>query len=438
MIELRPYQTPHAEKLLSILKKNRAALDGSDTGTGKTFVAAYIAAALKKIPVVICPKAVITEWGEVLDLAGIVGYTISNYEQFKNYNLPVVTKTKLKRKQFQFNTTKNHLVIFDEVHNAKNFKTANSKLLIAAGCTESKILMLSATVADNPIQLEAVGAILGLFRSRAGFWDYCFARGVQREPFGPGVFFNATSENLEAVHRDLYDRKGARMRKAEIPGFPENQVIPRLIDLGTASETISDLYEQIQGVTDRIEQSEKNDESNALTERLRARQKIEAYRLPVMAEDIISELGEGRSVVVFVNFRDSGDFLFEKISKAKIEGLIITRIHGGQSVAERKKNKDLFQSNESRCILVQIMAGGVGISLHDIHGGHPRVSFLCPNDSPVLTIQAMGRIPRDGAKSPSTQYLYYIKGTIEEKVYKNVNSKIRRMEKINDGDYVIK
>ncbi len=50
MISLRPHQIPHAKAVLAALMSGRAALDASDTGTGKMYVACAIAAAFKVTP----------------------------------------------------------------------------------------------------------------------------------------------------------------------------------------------------------------------------------------------------------------------------------------------------------------------------------------------------------------------------------------------------
>ena len=56
---LKEFQIPSVAKLCAAILKNGAALDGSDTGAGKTYTAVGVARDLGMKIAVICPKAVI-------------------------------------------------------------------------------------------------------------------------------------------------------------------------------------------------------------------------------------------------------------------------------------------------------------------------------------------------------------------------------------------
>jgi superfamily II DNA or RNA helicase len=62
--KLRTHQRAPAEQLLQILKSGGVAFDLSDTGTGKTFVGAAIAAELQVPALAIVPKIAETAWHE--------------------------------------------------------------------------------------------------------------------------------------------------------------------------------------------------------------------------------------------------------------------------------------------------------------------------------------------------------------------------------------
>lgn len=59
---LLDYQKNHAQILINILEKNNVALDASEPGIGKTYIASFICQQLNLIPIVICPKNVISSW----------------------------------------------------------------------------------------------------------------------------------------------------------------------------------------------------------------------------------------------------------------------------------------------------------------------------------------------------------------------------------------
>src|SRR5680860_77950 len=59
---LLPYQTLHTFNMISALKNNNVVIDGSFTGTGKTYTSIAACAQLGLIPFVICPKSIIHKW----------------------------------------------------------------------------------------------------------------------------------------------------------------------------------------------------------------------------------------------------------------------------------------------------------------------------------------------------------------------------------------
>ena len=100
----------------------------------------------------------------------------------------------------------------------------------------------------------------------------------------------------------------------------------------------------------------------------------------------------------------------------------------------RQKNIDDFQSDKERIILVNVAAGGAGVSLHDLNGNYPRLSIISPSYSAVLMRQSTGRVWRDGAKTKSLQKIVFVNGTVEEKVCEIVNQKLNNLDLLNDGD----
>ncbi len=92
-----------------------------------------------------------------------------------------------------------------------------------------------------------------------------------------------------------------------------------------------------------------------------------------------------------------------------------------------------FQQNKKNIIIVMIQAGGVGISLHDIHGGHPRMSIISPPWSGQDLKQALGRIHRAGSKTPAIQKIVYVAKTYEEQMCQIIKTKLTNIDALNDG-----
>ena len=104
---------------------------------------------------------------------------------------------------------------------------------------------------------------------------------------------------------------------------------------------------------------------------------------------------------------------------------------------ERERNIEDFQSDKQRIILVNVKAGGSGLSLHDLNGTYPRIALISPTPSAVDLRQALGRIHRDGAKSKALQKIIFVANTEEEDTCERVKLKLEHLDTINDGDVMI-
>ena len=95
---------------------------------------------------------------------------------------------------------------------------------------------------------------------------------------------------------------------------------------------------------------------------------------------------------------------------------------------------DGFQKDKHRCLVLQTGAGGVGISLHDTIGRHPRHSLISPPENARDLIQALGRNRRVGQKTPAFRSVITLANSIERRVKVAVERKATQIETINDGD----
>jgi SNF2 family DNA or RNA helicase len=129
---------------------------------------------------------------------------------------------------------------------------------------------------------------------------------------------------------------------------------------------------------------------------------------------------------VFVNFSETLNTLCDML------GSDTARVCGGQSGNEREQNVQRFQRNECGVIVCNTAAGGVGVSLHDEHGGHPRMALLSPTFNEKEYVQVLGRIHRAGSKSPALQRVLIASGTIEEKIIAKLEEKRKDMAALHE------
>lgn len=427
--KLRPYQQEHAKKIIASIIKNNAAIDASDTGTGKTFVALTVAKYFNLVPVCLVPKSTISQWKKVAEYLGIEEIFISNYEQYKSNSTPYFCAKKTSEKTTcSWNTNENHIIIFDEAHKCKNYKTINSKMLLSVKKTDSKVLLLSATLADNPLQLYSAGILLKLFSNYQDFWRWAGEHGVNKGWFGYEFANNnkeKQKEHIKKIHNEIFPDKGSRIAIKDLGNqFPDNLIITDCFDMGSNSAKIQAIYEELQ----LLKIKQKKDKEIILTERLRARQEIELLKIPTLVEQAQNLIEESNAVCIFVNFKET----IRILSKQLKTNCIID----GSTNNERNNNIESFQQDKERVILCNTKAGGVGISLHDINGEFPRVSLISPSDSAIDLKQVFGRIHRDGGKSKSIQKIIFCSDTIEESIAENVQRKIENIELLNDGDLI--
>ena len=234
---------------------------------------------------------------------------------------------------------------------------------------------------------------------------------------------------LKKLNKDIFLDRGVRLRRDTIPNFPECDLFAVLLDMEEQdTKQINSIYDEMSKELKVLEATggDKN-KWNHLVVELRHRQRIELVKVPLFINMIEEAKEEGFSIVVFVNFTDTLNALAERLG-------ISCTFDGKTSDGVRELNKKRFQNNEEQVILVNVQSGGGGLSLHDLHGGHPRMSLISPSYSPVHMRQAIGRIWRDDAKTKAIQKLVCVAHTIEENVYHNIMKKLNNLDLLNDGD----
>jgi superfamily II DNA/RNA helicase len=282
-------------------------------------------------------------------------------------------------------------------------------------------LLLSATFASNPMDMKASGFLLGLHKY-TDFFPWMLKNGVKKAPWGSFAYFGGKAK-LMVIHEAILP-KSTRIKVSELgDAFPDNEVQCQAFDCGDSDAIWLGLQERLA----ELQESKAKDRPSPMTEILRARQEAEMLRLPIISEMADDLVDEGRSVVVFCNFRNSLDLLCQDATKGRM------LIYGGQTTEEREDAIESFQNNACKVLVCQIQAGGVGLSLHDLNG-RPRSSLICPTYSAIDLKQSLGRIHRAGSLSKAIQKIVFASGSIEEKVMRRVRSKLKDIETLNDGD----
>jgi superfamily II DNA or RNA helicase len=394
----------------------RGLLDASDTGVGKTYIASGFARAAGQSIYAVCPKAVMSSWREAADHIGAHLIDAKNYEHLKKSREGVISWGEHGWPEWKL--PKDTIIVFDEAHRCRSSDmTLNAKLLVMAKRQGFQVVMISATIAESPLHLRAVGYTLGLHNGKQ-WWDWIKSLGCYQDQWN-GWNWDQNHRTMEKLHAKIFLHRGVRVRKDSVKNFPETIISADLIDCGTkVKKVLDDLLTRL----DRIRAETENYAQSAMTAILAARREAEMMKAQAMVEMIEDGIAENQSVAVFVCFRETLDYIRSKFNCGAI--------YGGQDTEEREQVIRDFRDDKSDVIVCAIQAGGVGISLH---GKRDRLALISPSFSAVEVVQALGRVNRAGG-GRSTQRLLYAAGTIEQQICRAVRNKLHNLRALNDKD----
>lgn len=316
------------------------------------------------------------------------------------------------------------------VHNCKGAWTQNTQMLIAAKQAGLKCLLLSATACQDPTEMRAIGYVLGLHNlnrpdaDRQSWFGWMMKLGCKKDPWNN--WKAGPLSRLKELNAQMYKQNAVKLTPSDLPSaFSDNHIITEPLEFGSLKDIAA--FYKTHGVTPEIIEAAMegmSPEPHILVEILRARQLAEAAKVPDIANMIQDACAEGYSVVVFVNFIDTVKALHASFPDASI-------IVGGQNAGNREEHVQRFQRNETNVIIANIAAGGVGVSLHDTDGSYPRMSLISPTFNVKDYIQTLGRIHRNGGKSPATQRILVASNTIEEKIIVALEKKRLSMDTLH-------
>ena len=361
----------------------------------------------------------------------------SSLEERRSINLPrvrVLRISKLKPQKCWDIEVEEASCFFAEgvlVHNCKGPYTQNAQLVISLVQQGYAVHGMSATAAEDPTEMRALGYLLGLHslnkpeNGLTSWYSWMMKYGCYQDDWGGWKLANKIK--LIPLRNTMYGVNCNKLTPADFPdSFRDNRVFVEPTEFKDLKK-IDKAYEQL-GLTpaiidEYILNGTVANSEHVLVNILKARQLAESFKVPDIAEMAEDFIDGGNSVVIFVNFTDSLNALTGLLHCPKIDG--------NQTATQRQQAIDDFQSDKANCIVVNIAAGGTGLSLHDINGVRPRISLICPTFNAKDYLQVLGRIHRNGAKSDALQKVLVAAGTIEEHVMKAIRIKTGNLEAIH-------
>lgn len=420
MDKLIPYQQNHTKNLINIIKTNGRGLDASMMGLGKTYCAVVCCLMLNLKPFIICPKIVMNSWLNVMNIFNCNYYGITSYELLQRLNYFNNNKKKIKcdfiilvNNEYIIDDTKipkDVIIIYDEVHKCKNITTNNGRILHTFSKKNVKILMLSGTVAEQPIYFILIGLVLRLYETYDEGHNWIVKKSKLKD----------TNNYMLAFHKIIYPRYASKIDENIMKQlYPNCHIEGKCYNMKEQNE-INDNYE-------KLKKSLENKKNTAISEYMRTNQKNEILKIPTIKEETLKEVNNGNSVVIFVNYTNS---LLELSKQLNVKCLVYGKIN------ETDKNKNIkdFNDDKERIIICNIKCGSNSISLHDLNGNYPRVSFIMPTWSVTDLVQSLGRIYRANVKTKTRQYIVFSNCLNEIYIQDKIRDKLNNISLLNNGN----
>jgi hypothetical protein len=445
MIDLFNWQEPQCDRITDSLIKDNCFLDCSSTGAGKTYLALEAARRLKLRPFVVAPLYALPTWEKTAQLFGM-DIDMVHYEAL----LSAVTQSKVidgQRRRVVIPEAKlsperlaslhgwwthakrdwkwspdisraGRILIFDEAHKLTAVDSQLSRLLIAAKDQEITTLMLSATPYYSPLKMRAMAWMFDLLPNKlsATFQGWCLQYGCHLANYGQPEW-SGDPKSWEWLRKAVGTRMGG-INVNDIPGFPENQYVVKMVPTSTNPD----------GLYDKALQLLREEAPTAAVEAIRARQEAEWGKresILAMAKDLVLQ---GYSVPIFVSFIETGRWL-AKALKAPF-------IQGETPQGDRNTFIEQFQENAKgfHSMVLSMGAGSTSISLHDLNE-RSRASIICPGVNSIDFVQACGRSWRAGALSKTIQYIVFAEDSnAETQVAGNLQKKLKALQTLTDHD----
>lgn len=424
----------HQEEAIIKLLENDKFILADDMGLGKTSSA--IIASIETNPkktLIICPASLKQNWKREIEnytnksiyicegkkYDDNADFIIINYDIIKNFHsLKLKEETVIQKSKFD-------LVIIDESHYIKNPQASRTKFINDICKDISKIWLLTGTpLTSRPIDYFNLLSLVDSTVSRN--WMAYVRRYCAGYQFTVGMnkVWNVNgASNLDEL-RERTSPLLLRRLKENVLDLPEKIITPVYLTLKSKE------YENVMGeYFDWVKNNPKESKSLSVqfTKLMKVRQIIADEKIKNTIELIENTLEQERKVIVFSNFTNSLERIYEHFKK------IAVKLDGSSSMKQRQDSVDKFQNEDKIKVFVgNIKAAGVGITLTsgDV------VIFNDLSFVPADHSQAEDRAYRIGQKN-SVSVLYPIfENTIEGIIYDMLDRKKKIISRVL-GDNLI-
>lgn len=339
--------------------------------------------------------------------------------------------------------------MFDEFHYTKSGKAQRSKAALQIASKSEYVLGLTGTpVLNRPAELINQLKILRRLDEFGGFWKFATRyAGAFRGRFG---IVMSGAENLDELNEKLRERCYIRRNKKDVlTELPDKQISEIYVDLSNRkeyeraeSELVNYLVEQALKEKEFIESIKKLSEDEqlvakherAMSKEMKIRRAEHLVKIEALKQ--VSARGKLEAVTEWIdNFLESEEKLVvfathKEIIQAITEKYKCKSITGETATEERQRIVEDFQENkETKLIVLNLKAGGVGLTLTQASN----LIFVESGWTPADHQQAEDRIHRIGQKNVANIYYFLGKDSIDEYIYQVLQDKKQVVNATTEG-----
>lgn len=426
IISIEPANTQHVYDIVidDIVVHNFVCNNIVVHNCGKTFISVLVGTSINTPKLVICPESLRLNWyREIKNVAADADVQIqmSNQEPHFGKDWTIIGYASVAK--FLEELKKNFNCIFvDECHACKavnNWGNPSSKragtVIDLAENAEYCYLLSGTPLPSHNIDLYNILKMLRCesfdFNSRWAFKNFADKFCDPKQTYyGTDYSGNSNSDDLHAILSNIMVR---RLKKDVLPDLKkQRQFIP--IEPKFKRE-----YNDIER---RLYKPDEGDTYMGLA--MTGRKMLSNYKIDTAIDLAESLIESGESVVLVTNFIESADNLKAHFKDKCCE------IRGGMSDSAKQKSIDDFQSNKVKVCVLNMQAGGVGITLTAAHTMIIVDYAWVPSDM----IQVEDRICRSGQKeSCMIYYIYCINSTLDSTFIEMISNKSENIDLVVDN-----
>lgn len=435
-IDLFPYQKQGVAYCL----EHPRTIIGDKPGLGKTAQAIASVIGAQRYPcLIICPATLKINWQREVDKfsggkcramilsdknmrtwpqywsAGLVQFFIVNYESLKKYFVDKFTNKEGQRLMLSHIKFKENLtdlfksVIIDESHRCKNGSTQQSKFCMGIARGKDMVLLLTGTpVVNKPKDLIPQLHIMDMLPEFGGYKHF-----VNRYCAGDKEASNLRELNYKLNLNCFYQREKQDVLK-DLPSKMRQTIICDITNRKEYTDAYDNLIRYLKEYRNADDDKIRKAMRGEVIVRINVLRQIAARGKVASVREFIDDLRESNEkLILFMNLIELGDAFKQLYPNAVV-------IRGGMSDIEKQRSVDKFQ-NDPDCLLAicNIKAAGVGLTLT----ASSRVAFVEFPWTYADCEQCEDRAHRIGQKDSVTCYYFLGKDTIDEQVYKIIQTK---------------